>query len=200
VTLGYRGSLWCEYHVRRALSHTASGNESACEAAVSFWNRLKAHADRYNAGRPKVFEQLSLTLRRMQSENDGLEERATLYIGARLPPGLAPDEWRATLDQLRGDGSVFVGGVPVPAVRCEKNTPLVRAFLAGLRAQNAQPGFVLKSGTSDMNIVGPRWNCPLVAYGPGDSSLDHTPREHLALAEYRGAVAVLAHALATLAR
>jgi len=74
----------------------------------------------------------------------------------------------------------------------------VRAFLAGIRAQNAQPGFVRKSGTSDMNIVGPRWNCPTVAYGPGDSVLDHTPNEHLSLAEYQNAVQVLAHALRVL--
>jgi LysW-gamma-L-lysine carboxypeptidase len=200
VTLGYRGSLWCEYRARRALSHTASGNESACEAAVSFWNRLTAHAGQHNAGKQKVFDQLSPTLRHMHSESDGFEERAVLHVGTRLPPGVATDEWRAMLDQLRGDGEVRVGGIPVPAYRCEKNTPLVRAFLAGIRAQNAQPGFVLKSGTSDMNIVGPRWNCPLVAYGPGDSSLDHTPREHLALSEYRSAVLVLAHTLASLGR
>lgn len=200
VTLGYRGSMWFEYRARRALSHTASGNESACEAAVSFWNRLKAHADQHNAGKQKIFEQLSPTLRHMHSENDGFEERASLHIGVRLPSGIATDEWLGTLDQLRGDGDVRVGGIPVPAYRGEKNTPLVRAFLAGIRSQNAQPGFVVKSGTSDMNIVGPRWNCPMVAYGPGDSSLDHTPNEHLSLREYRTAVQVLAHTLEVLSR
>jgi len=200
VTLGYRGSLWFEYRVRRPLSHTASGNESGCEAAVSFWNRLRAHCDRYNVGRAKVFDQITPTLRHMQSENDGFEERALLHIGVRLPPGISPGEWLKTLDQLHGGDEVHVGGIPVPAYRCEKNTPLVRAFLAGIRSQNAQPGFVVKSGTSDMNIVGPRWNCPLVAYGPGESSLDHTPQEHLSLADYASAVAVLAHALDTLAR
>ena len=39
----------------------------------------------------------------------------------------------------------------------------------------AQPGFVVKTGTSDMNVVAPIWQCPIVAYGPGDSALDHTP-------------------------
>ena len=46
-----------------------------------------------------------------------------------------------------------------------------------------------------MNVVGPAWNCPIVAYGPGDSSLDHTPNEHLDLAEYRQAIAILTRVL-----
>jgi LysW-gamma-L-lysine carboxypeptidase len=49
-----------------------------------------------------------------------------------------------------------------------------------------------------MNIVGPAWGCPIVAYGPGDSSLDHTPNEHLELEELEHAVDVLAKVLATL--
>jgi LysW-gamma-L-lysine carboxypeptidase len=55
----------------------------------------------------------------------------------------------------------------------------------------AQPGFLVKTGTSDMNVVGPLWQCPIVAYGPGDSALDHTPVEHLSLDEYWRAVEVL---------
>ena len=46
-----------------------------------------------------------------------------------------------------------------------------------------------------MNIVGRIWNCPIVAYGPGDSSLDHTPNEHIDLNEYLRAVRVLTRAL-----
>jgi LysW-gamma-L-lysine carboxypeptidase len=56
-------------------------------------------------------------------------------------------------------------------------------------------GFVLKTGTSDMNVVGPAWQCPIVAYGPGDSSLDHTPNEHLPLDEYWKAVNVIEQTL-----
>jgi LysW-gamma-L-lysine carboxypeptidase len=54
-----------------------------------------------------------------------------------------------------------------------------------------QPGFVVKTGTSDMNVVGPVWGCPIVAYGPGDSALDHTPHEQLDLREFWTAVQVL---------
>jgi LysW-gamma-L-lysine carboxypeptidase len=42
------------------------------------------------------------------------------------------------------------------------------------------------------------WKCPIVAYGPGDSSLDHTPCEHVRVSEYLEAIGVLADALATL--
>ena len=42
-----------------------------------------------------------------------------------------------------------------------------------------------------MNVVAPIWQCPIVAYGPGDSALDHTPHEHLSLDEYWKAVNVI---------
>ena len=49
-----------------------------------------------------------------------------------------------------------------------------------------------------MNVVGPVWNCPIVAYGPGDSSLDHTPNEHIEVAEYETAINVLRTVLESL--
>jgi LysW-gamma-L-lysine carboxypeptidase len=46
-----------------------------------------------------------------------------------------------------------------------------------------------------MNVVGPVWDCPIVAYGPGDSRLDHTAEEHIRIDEYRRSISVLARAL-----
>ena len=91
-------------------------------------------------------------------------------------------------------------GLPVQAYRGEKNTPLVRSFLKAVRETGGKPGFVVKTGTADMNIVGPAWKCPVVAYGPGDSSLDHTPNEHLFLDEYNKTVQVLAKTLTDITR
>ena len=71
----------------------------------------------------------------------------------------------------------------------------MRAFLRAIREQDARPKFQVKSGTSDMNVVGPVWQCPILAYGPGDSSLDHTPHEQIELPEYHRAIAVLVSVL-----
>ena len=93
------------------------------------------------------------------------------------------------------------------AVRTGKNNPLVRAFLAAIREQGNTPAFKVKTGTSDMNVVAApptaaelaaAWTCPMLAYGPGDSALDHTPHEHIDLREYGRAIAVLAATLRSL--
>ncbi len=86
------------------------------------------------------------------------------------------------------------------AFRAEKNTPPVRAFLASIREQGGRPRFVLKTGTSDMNVVGPAWGCPIVAYGPGDSALDHTPEERVSLREYCQSIEVLKSMVNTLVK
>jgi LysW-gamma-L-lysine carboxypeptidase len=85
--------------------------------------------------------------------------------------------------------------------RGDRANRLVRGFVAGLRGVDpATPlGFLVKTGTSDMNVVAPIWQCPIVAYGPGDSALDHTPDEHLDLDEYWRAIQVLEGALRSFA-
>ena len=45
-----------------------------------------------------------------------------------------------------------------------------------------------------MNILA-SWNCPIIAYGPGDSSLDHTSNEHLILDEYNKSIKILKEAI-----
>ena len=82
-----------------------------------------------------------------------------------------------------------------PAWKSERSSSLVRAFQRAIRTGGERPGFVVKTGTSDMNVVAPAWRCPIVAYGPGDSALDHTPHEHLPVLELERAVDVLEHAI-----
>jgi LysW-gamma-L-lysine carboxypeptidase len=195
IALGYKGSAWYEYRVQRAVAHTsAQMQESACEAAVQFWNRLTAWASARNAGQSRTFDQFSPTLRRLASESDGFTESASLKFNVRLPLEMTVTACDKALHTLLNEAQLtLLDGVP--AYRSEKNTPLVRALLKAIRQAGGTPGFKVKNGTSDMNVVGPVWNTPIVAYGPGDSALDHTPDEHIALPEYEQAIAVLAEAL-----
>ena len=77
------------------------------------------------------------------------------------------------------------------AVRNGKSNALVKAFLHSIRQHGGDPKFKVKTGTADMNVVAPHWPCPMLAYGPGDSSLDHTPEEHIEIEEYARAIDVL---------
>lgn len=200
VALGYKGSAWAEVTVRREQSHTASGEQTAAEAAVNAWLAVKAYADAFNAGKPRAFDQLLPTLRGMQSGQDGFEQWARLNIGCRLPLDAPPEAWYRELEKvvkIPGPFQVTVerSGHPLPAWECEKNSSLVRAFLHGIRQAGGTPRFVYKTGTADLNVVAPVWRCPAVVYGPGDSALDHTPDEHLSLEEYGRSVQALTETL-----
>jgi LysW-gamma-L-lysine carboxypeptidase len=198
ICLGYKGSAWFEYHVDRPLAHTAARDASACELAVVFWNRVVDWCRERNSGQERVFLQLTPTLRAMHSSSDGLAEKAHLTLGFRLPPDWLPANLEIELSALTGEYGRLAMVDWVLPYRAEKNNPLVRALLAAIRAAGGQPAFSLKTGTADMNIVAPAWGCPAVAYGPGDSSLDHTPEEHIEIEEYERGVTILTDALRAL--
>ena len=194
VTLGYKGRLVFAYHAEAAASHSASPDENVIETAVGFWNRVRGWAEAENAGK-MMFDAVDPVLREIRSGSDGLTQSLQLRASIRIPLGQTPEAVQARIEALAPAGAQlrFWGG-DLP-YRAKKNNPLVRAFLAAIRAEGLEPVFKVKSGTSDMNVVGPAWNCPIVAYGPGDSSLDHTPHEHLDLAEYRQSIAILTRVL-----
>ena len=195
VALGYKGSAWANVTVKRGQAHTASGEETAAEAAVDAWLKIKGYVDSFNTDKQKVFDKLLLTLRGMDSDSNEFEQWAKLKVGVRLPVDVSPDDWYGKLEEILDEAKVERAGFAVPAWGCEKNTKLVRSFLSGIRSQGGEPRFVYKTGTADLNIVAPVWKCPAVVYGPGDSSLDHTPNEHIELEDYKKAVNVLSATL-----
>ncbi len=201
VTLGYKGQLSVEYTVRQDAAHTASGGATASERAAAYWNGVVALAAGLSGSSSATslneFERLSPTLRSIDGGSNGVVDRARLDLSLRLPPGCNIVRLKETLHDLAKGGAV-VCSEGDPAYRAPKNSPLVRAFLASIRAGDGRPAFVVKTGTSDMNVVGPAWGCPILAYGPGDSSLDHTPHEHINLTEFGHAVSVLESVLSTL--
>lgn len=198
LTLGYKGRLLVEGRWQQPMAHSAGREAAVAEHAVAFWNATRSLCEAYNAGKDRLFDQLLPSLRAINSGSDGITDWAELTIGIRLPLDVDPEQLAAELSRHAGGGALgFRGGCR--AYRGDKNSPLVRAFLRGIRASGGSPGFLLKTGTSDMNVVGPAWNCPILAYGPGDSALDHTPNEHVELAEYLKAIDVLEAALRLLA-
>jgi LysW-gamma-L-lysine carboxypeptidase len=196
IVLGYKGSMRFTVDISVPGGHSAGPLPSACEIAVTFWNDLAAWcAGRFEGSENgSVFFQLTPSLLAMSSANNGMEDAASLHVGLRLPPGLDPHALQPGIEALCPAGS-FSFNCGDPAVRVDKRNPLVSSFLRSIRSEDGNPRFKLKTGTSDMNVVGPVWDCPMVAYGPGDSSLDHTPEEHVAIDEYLRGIRVLTRVL-----
>ena len=215
VTLGYKGRLLLDLTADQPMAHTAGPDASVASVVVDLWNWVTAHAAAFNVGRDRAFDQLSPSLRRfITATTDGMHDTVDAQFAWRLPVGFDAEPLMEEIRRWssRGDQPAGLSGSLTPRFdfrfrgyekpwRGDRNNSLVRSFLAGVRTEDpsAQLGFVLKTGTSDMNVVAPVWKCPIVAYGPGDSALDHTPNEHLPLDEYWKAVNVIGHTLTAFA-
>lgn len=199
VCLGYRGTLGFHCRLAQPSRHSAGPGESAGEQAIAFWNTLTAELAAMNAANEATttFTSLTPALREMRAGNDGMQDEAVLSIGLRLPPGIDTAALQGRIRELAGSAEIEVNGVQ-EGFRSPKQTPLAPPFLRAIRAEGGTPRFTLKLGTSDMTIVGPAWRCPMVTYGPGDASLDHTPEERIDLAEYGRAIRVLRDVLVSL--
>ncbi|NON61586.1 N-acetyl-lysine deacetylase, partial [Acidianus sp. RZ1] len=74
----------------------------------------------------------------------------------------------------------------VPPVKVQPNNPLVISLFRALSREGIKPSLSRKAGTSDMNILFPIAK-NIVAFGPGDSKLEHTDKEKISLEEiYKG--------------
>ena len=175
-----------------SVSDTRGSSPRAGELAIGIYNDLKSYlAERNGTGE---FDSPRLELRRFNADDDGLYDRADIYLAVRVPPGFDIDELEAFAKNAAGHAR-FSCDQRLEGVITGKNSPLIRAFLKSIRAADGKPTFKKKTGTSDMCVVGPAWGCPIIAYGPGDSRLDHTPDEHLSLNEYEKAIEILTAAL-----
>ncbi len=194
VTLGYKGSLRVRCDITVPCGHSAHDRQTAAERMTTWWQQLQTHARTFNNGRTRMFDQLQPTLLQLNSGSDGLHEWACAEISVRLPPGLEPRALLSSLQEWDSHIGIAVLGA-TPAFESERHVLPSRALSRALRLQGIQPRLAVKTGTADMNIVGPAWGCATVAYGPGDAALDHTPDEHIVLDEYLKAIRVLAEAL-----
>jgi len=219
ITLGYKGRLIVDLQWRAPFAHSAGPQRLPAEGAVALWNAIVAHCQAFNGGRDSAFERLEPALRHIATYDKGAYCSVEMTVSFRVPPELSPfrlteevQRWIAhegfspvpAEDAAEGENRnermrlVFSGAEE--AFRAPKNNPLVRSWLRAIRQAGGTPRFVYKTGTSDMNVVGPAWGVPIVAYGPGDSALDHTPEERIHLGEYLRAIEVLREALAALQR
>jgi LysW-gamma-L-lysine carboxypeptidase len=196
VTLGYKGFLRASLACERKVAHSAGAEPGAAALAARCFVALEEAAERFNSGREALYERILVHLRHFEHGSDGLLERARLDLGLRLPEDLPPEQAAPWLRELAPQFELTVDG-GLPAWSGPRTGVLPRLLGRAIqRNTGAAARFLRKTGTADLNVLAPLWGCPAVAYGPGDSSLDHAPDEHVQLAEFSRGVAVLTDFLA----
>lgn len=188
ITIGYRGCVKLHYEINLDVYHFASGDKNAVEETIDFWNSIKDFCKKYE--KSSVFESMSVVPFNFDSFSDGITMLASMDIGFRLPIDFNYEKLVSFVESLSKEGKISWYGYEKP-ILAEKNNKLVRAFLNSIRNFDGKPRFKKKVGTSDMNILGHFWDVPILAYGPGEGVVSHTPNEHLDLDDFKKAVDVL---------
>lgn len=199
VTIGYKGRLLVEARCERDWSHTAGAEESAADTLHAWWASVLRTIEGMQPASDKLFEQIQATIQQTSASNDGLSETAQMTGGFRLPMSCHPDDLERAIRELTPAGVELAFLGHTNAHSAGRANAVARALSGAIRSEGGSPRPKNKTGTADFNVVGPAWSCPIAAYGPGDSALDHTPNEHLVLDEYLRSIRVLTTAIESLA-
>lgn len=202
ITLGYKGILIMEYYQKCPLKHSANeSSDNVIESSIEFTEKIKDFVDAYNVGKTP-WTSLQRRVERFEYYEDDNWERVVIRMKFRTPIGFNHSDLRQAIASSGGAGAEIgytQSWGTEEACLASKNSPVVRAFLPAIRAQGGEPTFKVKTGTADMNTFMKAFpGVPMVSYGPGDSTLDHTPEERLPIADLDKAVAVLTDVLVRL--
>ncbi|WFE20245.1 M20/M25/M40 family metallo-hydrolase [Solwaraspora sp. WMMD937] len=190
LTLGYFGLFKL-----RVTAAVPSGHSAGFQA-VSAPDRLAGALDRIRTAVVKEADDALSAVIDLRCDADATSQYATAVLNFRVPPGADLDALRAVAGEAAGDGVRIEFLRATPGYAGSRTSGLAKVFGRAIARGGSRPRFLLKKGTSDMNTLATTWrDVPMVAYGPGDSTLDHTRDEHIDAAEYRRARAVLDEAV-----
>jgi len=184
LTIGYQGVCKVRVRVAQAAGHTAGeGRRTVGSRLIDAIGEVRAEVGKRSS--EALFSVLTL-----DAGGSGAMQTASAVLDVRVPPETDVND----LLPAFGDAELMLA---TPAISTPRTEPLIKVFTRALRAvTGAAPRLLAKKGSSDMNTLATTWRgLPMVAYGPGDARLDHTPDERISAGEYRQARAVLAAAV-----
>lgn len=191
-TLGYKGIVRGRVSFHEEVRHGGRPEPTACDRLALWWADVARRLE-FGDG----FDRFDGHLLQLESTSDGISSHAAAEFQMRLPPGATDVPKR--LQHLWPDAALAIHE-HMPAAMSDPRSDLAAVFRSAIRAHVGVPRPKHKTGTADFNHFAAAWpGIPMVAYGPGDSHLDHTPHERLALAEFDQAVHVLSDVLGQMA-
>ncbi|MDO4988268.1 MAG: M20/M25/M40 family metallo-hydrolase [Synergistes sp.] len=188
VALSYRGRILFSLTAEDSGAHR-SGSPGPMTDVVQAASSMMQITENMGKG-------YSIAIMEMEGHEAG-SRNASITMDLRTPIGADRDELNTMLSETAAAFSVNLEIVEyVPPHEVQKSDPVIRAFRTAIREVSGEPPRVLaKQGTCDFNVLSAAWKCPMGAYGPGDSSYDHSSNEQIPIKEFLRGVDVIKSAL-----
>ncbi|MEM2895963.1 MAG: M20/M25/M40 family metallo-hydrolase [Candidatus Bathyarchaeia archaeon] len=207
ITIGYKGSLHLTVNCKTLTGHSASPwlFENAIEKSIEIWNLVKNfHLPEEKAG--SIFYSITSCLTRLcGGGKPGLvPDESTIEMDLRFPPPFSPififEEIKKIIKKYEDENQKVKINISLedfcPPFESKRDSLLVKSLAWAIRkVTSKQAVLVRKTGTADMNVLGQVLEVPIVAYGPGDSKLDHSPNEYIMVDEYLASIQVYKRAI-----
>lgn len=203
ITVAYKGSLHLKLMVKTATGHSSAPwlFDNAVEKAFEMYGLLSAISFP-SEKKDSRFYSITSSLTKMCGgySSSNVPSECEAHIDFRIPPQVSTmkllEEVRRVVEEYRSDKSKVSVEAEVldscEPYEADRDSLLVRSLSWAIRMTRGKPAtWVRKTGTGDMNLYGAAFKIPIVTYGAGDSSLDHTVDEWVSLKEYEDSIQVL---------
>ncbi|MCE2508493.1 MAG: M20/M25/M40 family metallo-hydrolase [Nitrosopumilaceae archaeon] len=211
ITIGYKGRLAISLRIDVKSSAHASAPwlaKNAIEEAALFTGRLKESLEARGGDNRTKQITAALTEIRGGSSHNVTPQECTATMDIRIPTTTSCKMIEEKISDLvreiseeRGVEAFYSILDETEPFEASARSPLVRAFNLGiLEVERTHAIPIRKTGTGDMNVMGSRWNIPVVTYGPGDPHASHTVNECVSVSEYLRGIEVLKRTLGHIKR
>ncbi|MCX6772721.1 MAG: M20/M25/M40 family metallo-hydrolase [Candidatus Micrarchaeota archaeon] len=190
VTVAYKGRLLVECRTHGKASHAGMASENPIERTIEYYQKLRSVYPLHKNN----FDSVILNITHIEGgSRDALNvvpEKLDFEIDVRVPPSIPPKKVADTFRKLAPSNVTVKVLEGLPGVETSVNHPVCRSMIVAIRESGLHPRYVKKSGSADMNIA-VHSGIPTVAYGSGDSSLDHTPNEVVLIKDYEKSIEII---------
>jgi LysW-gamma-L-lysine carboxypeptidase len=190
ITIAYKGRLVIEGKMHGQSMHSGMREENPIERTFEFYQTLR-HAFPQHGTFDSVIMNMTHVHAGTREVLNVVPSELDFDIDVRYAPGTSAHDIEKKVRELMPRNVHITVKEQLDGYGIEVNHPLVRAMVPSMREHGLAPRYVKKSGSADMNITGPA-GIPTIAYGPGDSKLDHTDSEVVDIADYKKAIEVAA--------
>ncbi len=210
IIIGYKGCLSVEVTCATPGGHSSSPwlSRNSLEEAFGFWHQVRESLLENDA--MTKFDSLTGSVTQLKTDEraNTIPSHTSMVIDVRIPPSQTILETTRRIEKLASEYESSHEGLSLQVRFADGTIPylgtsdstLVSAFRGAIRRVTGRPvQLVKKTGTSDMNHLAEKAAIPMIAYGPGDSRLDHTDLEKISISEYLQSIEVIAAAIRRLA-